>query len=128
ATIKPPHCRYRYFPISFATSFPFDMLSSDRTACTVGKAYFGIDAFVVGKRANDFRDFLTAFRCPSERSPDRVIVGLPVSVSAFEPECRCVHSAPPCDGRSIPAFKILSAATKMRCALRSGIVSPCNQF
>src|SRR5262249_36063462 len=41
--------------------------------------------------------------------------------------CRC-HSAPPWAWRSMPAFRILSATAKMRWALRSGIVSPCNQF
>src|SRR2546425_11082782 len=39
-----------------------------------------------------------------------------------------VHSAPPCTGRSIPAFRILSAAAKIRCALRSGIVAPESQL
>src|SRR4051812_43026660 len=39
-------------------------------------------------------------------------------------ECCALHLAPPCDGRSMPAFRILSAAAKIRCALRSGIVAP----
>src|SRR2546428_2235156 len=38
-----------------------------------------------------------------------------------------LHSPPPCS-RSIPALRILSAAAKMRCALRSGIVAPESQF
>jgi hypothetical protein len=37
------------------------------------------------------------------------------------------HSAPPFCA-SMPAFKILSAAAKIRCALRSGMVPPCNQL
>src|SRR5436190_4830057 len=36
---------------------------------------------------------------------------------------RSVHCAPP-SVFSMPAFKILSAAAKIRCALRSGIVEP----
>jgi hypothetical protein len=37
------------------------------------------------------------------------------------------HSAPPFCA-SMPAFRILSAAAKIRCALRSGIVAPASQF
>src|SRR5438876_7718112 len=39
-----------------------------------------------------------------------------------------LHSAPPWVCRSMPAFRILSAAAKMRCALRSGIVAPASQL
>src|SRR2546422_11548696 len=39
-----------------------------------------------------------------------------------------LHSAPPWVCRSMPAFRILSAAAKIRCALRSGIVAPESQL
>jgi hypothetical protein len=42
--------------------------------------------------------------------------------------CESHHRTSCASWRSMPAFKILSAAEKMRCALRSGISAPASQF
>src|SRR5262245_23143497 len=105
-------CRFRPFGVSFGTAFTFNVLASDRTACTVSKPHIRVNAFVVGKGPNHFGNILPAFRSPSERPANRVVIGLPVSVSACEFQFRAVHSAPP-SLRSMPAFKILSAVAKI---------------
>src|SRR5262249_699813 len=51
-----------------------------------------------------------------------------IAVCVLDASSNAVHSAPPCTGRSMPALRILSAAAKIRCALRSEIVAPANQF
>src|SRR5689334_657101 len=65
--------------------------------------------------------FHKRYLATSERALDGFETG-------FVKLCESHYRTSCASGRSMPAFRILSAALKMRCALRSGISAPASQF
>src|SRR5215471_5920726 len=90
------------------------------------------DRFSAAQRIHTTHDRDHLPRCPESAFHKRHLAIGEGALDGFETGlvklCQSHYRTSCASSRSMPAFRILSAALKIRCALRSGISAPASQF